>query len=176
MAGCLHARLGAVKPALRLVWAERFSQFDAPADLGDLSLLPRLGEVPARTARGDCRTCPWLRGRARRDIPRAQSLINDLLRVCLLAASHSPANEIVTGRVLRPLPLLPGTLLPIRPSLIGKVRLGQSVQFFAGEQVAATALVDDIHGETVTARVTTTFFADLQATEATAVRFGTGAF
>jgi hypothetical protein len=115
VAGCLHARLGEIKPALRLAWAEQFSQFDTPANLGDLSLLPRIGEVQAGLREEIVELAAWLRGRAARDEPRAQSLINDLLRVCLLAASHSPVNEIVTGRVLRPLPLLPGTLVPIRP-------------------------------------------------------------
>lgn len=172
VAGCLHARLGEVKPALRLVWAEQFSQFDAPASLGDLSLLPRFGEVPSELREEIVELAAWLRGRAARNEPRAQALINDLLRVCLLAASHSPVNEIVTGRVLRPLPLLPGTLIPIRPSLLDKVRLGQSVQFFDAGRVAATAVVDDLQADTAQVRVIRAD-ASAQATEATAVRFMT---
>jgi hypothetical protein len=173
VAGCLHARLGSVKPALRLVWAERYSQFDAPADLGDLSLLPRLGEVPAELREEIIELARWLRNRARRDLVPAQRLINDLLRVCILAASHSPVNEIVTGRVLRPLPLFPGTLLPIRPLLPARVRLGQTVQFFDEGRLAATAIVDDLQAETATVRVTNALMADVQATEATVVRFVT---
>ena len=124
IAGCLHARLGDVRPALRLVWAERFSQFDTAPDLGDFSMLPRIGEEPEDLREDIIELAGWLRGRAARDIPRAQALINDLLRVCLLTASHSPVNEIVTGRVLRPLPLLPGTLVPIKPFLFDKVPWG----------------------------------------------------
>lgn len=170
VASCLHARLGEVKPALRMLWAERFSQFDAPVDLGDLSLLPRFGEVPAELREEIVELATWLRGRAARDEPRAQALINDLLRVCLLAASHSPVNEIVTGRVLRPLPLFPGTLVPIRPSLLDKVRLGQTVQFFDAGRLAATAVVDDLQADTVQVRVLRAE-SNAQATEAMAVRF-----
>jgi hypothetical protein len=176
VAGCLHARLGEVKPVLRLAWAEQFSQFDAQVELGDLSLLPRLGEVPQQLREDIVELARWLRGRAARDEPRAQALVNDLLRVCLLAASHSPVNEIVTGRVLRPLPLAPGTILPIRPFLLDRVRLGQTVQFFDGGKVAATAVVHDLHDDTAQVRVTQTWIAGSQATEATAVRFITGAF
>jgi hypothetical protein len=172
VASCLHARLGEVKPALRMVWAERFSQFDAPANLGDLSLLPRFGEVPAELREDIVEMAAWLRGRAGRDEPRAQSLINDLLRVCLLAASHSPVNEIVTGRVLRPLPLLPGTLVPIRPSLLDKVRLGQAVQFFDAGRVTATAVVDDLQADAAQVRVIHAE-PNAQATEAMSVRFQT---
>ncbi len=172
VAACLHARLGEVKPALRMVWAERFSQFDAPANLGDLSLLPRFGEVPTELREDIVELASWLRGRAARDEPRAQALINDLLRVCLLAASHSPVNEIVTGRVLRPLPLLPGMLVPIRPSLFDKVRLGQAVQFFDGGRVTATAVVDDLQADAAQVRVIRAE-PNAQATEAMSVRFQT---
>jgi hypothetical protein len=172
IAACLHSRLGEVKPALRMVWAERFSQFDAPANLGDLSLLPRFGEVLTELREEIVELAAWLRGRAARDEPRAQALINDLLRVCLLAASHSPVNEIVTGRVLRPLPLLPGTLVPIRPSLLDKVRLGQAVQFFDAGRVTATAVVDDLQADAAQVRVIRAE-PNAQATEAMSVRFQT---
>jgi hypothetical protein len=173
IAGCLHARLCDVRPALRLFWAERFSQFDAAPDLGDFSLLPRIGEESEALREDIVELASWLRGRAARDVPRAQALIDDLLRVCLLTASHSPVNEIVTGRVLRPLPLLPGTLIPIKPFLLDKVRLGMHVQFFDADRVAATAVVDDLHDDTATVRVLTAAVAGVQATEATAVHFVT---
>jgi hypothetical protein len=175
VAGCLHARLGEVKPALRLAWAEQFSQFDAPADLGDLSRLPRFTEVPQALREDLVELAGWLRGRAARDEPRAQRLVNDLLRVCLLAASHSPVNEIVTGRVLRPLPLLPGTILPILPSAPDRLRLGMAVHFFDGERVAAQAVVDDLQDGTAQVRVTRNLLAGAQAGETTAVRFVIGA-
>jgi hypothetical protein len=175
IAGCLHARLSDVRPALRLVWAERFSQFDTAPDLGDLSLLPRIGEEPEDVREDIIELAGWLRGRAARDIPRAQALMNDLLRVCLLTASHSPVNEIVTGRVLRPLPLLPGTLVPIKPFLFDKVRLGMQVHFFDANRVAAMAVVDDLHDDTAMVRVLSAAIAGAQATEATTVHFVTRA-
>ena len=136
-------------------------------------MLPRIGEEPEDLREDIIELAGWLRGRAARDIPRAQALINDLLRVCLLTASHSPVNEIVTGRVLRPLPLLPGTLVPIKPFLFDKVRLGMQVHFFDANRVAATAVVDDLHDDTATVRVLSTAVAGAQATETTAVHFVT---
>jgi hypothetical protein len=173
IAGCLHARLGDVRPALRLVWAERYSQFDTAPDLGDFSLLPRIGEEPEPLREDIIELAGWLRGRAARDIPRAQALVNDLLRVILLTASHSPVNEIVSGRVLRPSALLPGTLVAIRPFLVDKVRLGMQVHFFDANRVAATAVVDDVQDDTATVRVLTAAIAGAQATESTAVHFVT---
>jgi hypothetical protein len=53
------------------------------------------------------------------------------------------------------------------------VRLGQTVQFFDEGRLAATAIVDDLQAETATVRVTNALMADVQATEATVVRFVT---
>ena len=133
IAGCLHARLSQVRAALRLQWAEQYSQFDAARgqlDLGDLSTLPRFGELP-REQREDIRELAgWLRGRADRGNAQAVALLADLVRVCLLAASHSPSGELLTGRLVAPRPLNPGLVLQVRPLLPDRVRIGMAVQFF----------------------------------------------
>ena len=101
IAGCLHARLSEVRAAIRLQWAEAFSQFDAARgtlDLGDLGLLPRFGDLP-RELREDIRElAAWLRRRVDAAEPRAVALMADLLRVC---AGRQPfsVGEIVTGRI-----------------------------------------------------------------------------
>ena len=174
VASCLHARLSEVRAAIRLQWAEAFSQFDAARgalDLGDLALLPRFGELP-REMREDIQDLAgWLRRRVDADEPRAVALMADLVRVCVLAASHSPAGEIVTGRIVRPLPLNPGLRLEVRPLLPERVRLGMQVQFFDAQQVSARAVVEDLAGGVASVRITQTSVANVATSLATTVRF-----
>jgi len=174
VAGCLHARLSAVRAAVRLQWAEGFSQFDAARgqlDLGDLGTLPRFGELP-REQREDIRElAAWLRGRADRNNPQAVALLADLVRVCVLAASHSPSGELVIGRIIRPLPLNPGLRLEVRPLLPERVRIGMPLQFLDAQQVTARAVVEDLAGGVASVRVTQTTSLNVQTSLATAVHF-----
>ena len=171
IATCLHARLSGVRAAIRLDWAERFSEFDRVGDLGDLSELPRFGELP-REDRDDLRELAgWLRGRADGDNPRAVALMADLVRVCVLAASHSPVGELLGGRLVKPVPLNPGIRLDVLPQLPHKVSLGMQVQLFNGEQLAARAVVEDLVDGVATVRVTQSTGVNLASSLATAVRF-----
>ena len=174
VASCLHARLSAVRAAIRLQWAEAYSQFDAARgqlDLGDLGTLPRFGELP-REQREDIRQlAAWLRSRADRDNPQALALLADLVRVCVLAASHSPTGELVTGRIVRPLPLNPGLRLEVRPQLPDRVRIGMQLQFMDAQQVTARAVVEDLAGGVASVRVTQTTSLNVQTSLATAVHF-----
>jgi hypothetical protein len=174
VASCLHARLSGVRAAIRLQWAESYGQFDAARgqlDLGDLGTLPRFGELP-REAREDIRElAAWLRGRADPANPQAVALLADLVRVCLLAASHSPAGELVTGRIVQPVPLNPGLRLEVRPSLPERVRVGMQLQFFDADRVSAQAVVEDLAGGVASVRVTQTATLNLQTSLSTVVRF-----
>ncbi|WP_418320185.1 hypothetical protein [Piscinibacter sakaiensis] len=174
IAACLHERLSRVRAAIRLQWAEAYSQFDAArgqADLGDLSGLPRFGELP-REEREDLRElAAWLQGRADRNNPQAVALLADLVRVCLLAASHSPTGELVAGRIVRPLPLNPGLRLDVRALLPDRVRIGMQLQFFEANEVAARAVVEDLSGDVASVRVTQTVRANLATSLATTVNF-----
>ena len=151
-----------------------FSQFDAARgqlDLGDLGTLPRFGELP-REQREDIRElAAWLRGRADRNNPQAVALLADLVRVCVLAASHSPSGELVTGRIVRPLPLNPGLRLEVRPLLPERVRIGMQLQFLDAQQVTARAVVEDLAGGVASVRVTQTMSLNVQTSLATAVHF-----
>lgn len=177
IATCLHARLSTVRPAIRLQWAEAYSQFDAArgqldlGDLGDLDRLPRFGELPRDEREAIRDLAGWLRRRVAADNAGARALMADLLRVCVLAASHSPAGELLSGRVVRPQPLNPGLLLQVQPHLPDRVRLGAEVQFFNGAQLSARAVVADLAGGVASVRVTHTASANVASTAATAVRF-----
>jgi hypothetical protein len=174
IASCLHAELSTVRAALRLQWAEALSAYDAARgalDLGDLGLLPRFAELPRAQRERLQELAGWLRSRVDAQEPRAVALMADLLRVCVLAASHSPAGELVTGRLLQPRPLNPGLRLEVRPLLPERVHVGMELQFFDAQQVTARAVVEDLAGGLATVRVTQTVLANLPTSAATAVRF-----
>lgn len=174
VASCLHARLSQVRAAIRLQWAERFSRFDAvrgELDLGDLGALPRFAELPRELREDIVELAGWLRGRADRAQAQAVALMADLVRVCVLAASHSPAGELVSGRIVRPLPLNPGLRLEVRPLLPDRVRVGMAVQFFDAERLTARAVVEDLAGGIASVKVTQTSSAHLATSLATAVHF-----
>jgi hypothetical protein len=70
------------------------------------------------------------------------------VRVCVLAASHSPAGRLLTGRLERPEPLHPGTRFDIRPTLPDQLRIGMRVHLIDPaidpERIAVHAVVEDI--------------------------------
>lgn len=158
VATCLHARLSGVRAAVRLDWAERFSQHDAVGDLGDLSTLPRMAELPRDDRTDIVELAAWLRGRADRDNPRAVALMATLVRVCVLAASHSPAGQLLTGRLVRPVPLNPGVRFEVQPAVADRLRVGMAVRLFdpalGAAAVAAQAVVADVIGGIAQVQVT----------------------
>jgi hypothetical protein len=158
VATCLHARLSGVRAAVRLDWAERFSQFDAVGDLGDLSTLPHMAELPRDDCTDIVELAAWLRGRADRDNPRAVALMATLVRVCVLAASHSPAGQLLTGRLVRPVPLNPGVRFEVQPTVADRLRVGMAVRLLdpalGTAAVAAQAVVADVIGGIAHVQVT----------------------
>jgi hypothetical protein len=153
VATCLHAEFAAIAPTVRLAWIERFSQFDRPAPLRTLTVLPRYGSLD-RSTRGRLQEfVDWLFGRVVSTDRDAQTLINDLVRLCLLLASHAPVNRIIAGHIPRPTPVRPGIRIPIRPTVPDLVRVGMDIHVWKGPTIVARGQVEDLlHGE-VTARV-----------------------
>lgn len=157
VAGCLYAHFGDVMPALRLVWAEQLSQYDAPVSLRNLASLPRWGEIEYLERRGMQSMVDWLFGRIDPGQAEAVHLMNDVVRVALLLASHAPVNQIVTGDVPQATTVREGgsVELTVDPA---KVRVGMQVLLYA-EPVEATptvvarAVVEDLGGGRASARV-----------------------
>lgn len=179
VASCLHARLSTVRAGIRLDWAERFSQFDTVGDLGDLSTLPHFAELD-RDDREDIRDlASWLRRRADASQPRAVALMAALVRVCLLAASHSPAGQLLTGRLVRPIPIHPGVRFEVQPSLPDRLRVGMKVQLMdpvldashGVARIAAHAVVADIVGGIAHVSVTQTVQAGFTPSARSTVNF-----
>ena len=171
VAGCLHARLSQVKPALRLGWAEAFSSFDGAVELGNLASLPRLNEVPQDLRDDITELATWLRRQAPADNPLAQALLNTLVRVCLLAASHSPTQSLISGSVLRPMPLIPMQLLPVQPHVSFGVFLGQQVEVFEAERLVAQGVVHELTGGRADVRIERAFGPSQDAGSNSRVRF-----
>ncbi|PTL85204.1 hypothetical protein [Vitiosangium sp. GDMCC 1.1324] len=150
----LYERFGEVLPAIRLEWAEQLSQYDAPVDLHDLSRLPQWHQLEITRRRELQTLVDWLFQRVVATEPEAVSLMNDLVRVCLLLASHAPVNELLSGHVSKPsVAKVGGTLeLAVDPA---RVRIGMHVLIRSGEQTVQ-AVVEDLSSGVVKARVLST--------------------
>jgi hypothetical protein len=153
IAACLHAEFAAVLPSIRLDWAERVSQFDAAVSLRNLAGLARWNEIGYIDRRQMQAYVDWLFGRVDMRLPEAAGLMNDLVRVCLLLASHAPVGQIIAGRVSKPQQATPGGRITLRPFDASKVRVGMQALMYSGTQVVARALVDDLGATEVSAQV-----------------------
>ncbi len=152
VAACLHAAFGDVAPAVRLAWAEVLSQFDGPADLRSLSRLPRWSDVNILDRRDLQHKADWLFSRISVDNAAALGLMNDLVRTCLLLASHSPVNQLQAGHVIRDTPVQLNSRISLAADL-SRVRIGMEVLLFHQEQVVARGVVEDLVSGVVEARV-----------------------
>lgn len=153
VAACLYLRMGQVLPVLRLEWGERLSQYDAPVNLRNLASLPRWGEIEFVERRAMQELVDWLFGRMDNTQPQAVALVNDLVRVCILLASHAPVNRIVAGHLPQPTTATPGGQVNVRVIDPGKIRLGMSVLLYKQAQVAARAVVENVSADQVAVRV-----------------------
>jgi hypothetical protein len=153
IAACLHAELSAVLPSIRLDWAELFSEFDEAANLRTLARLPRWAEIPYVDRRQMQGYADWLFSRIDPRETRAESLMSDVIRMCLLLASHAPVGRIIAGRLARPVTVRPGVRIPLTAFEPAKVRLGMQALVYRGASVAVRALVEDIGATEVSARV-----------------------
>jgi hypothetical protein len=69
----------------------------------------------------------------------AEGLINDLVHMCLLLASHAPVNRIISGRLPAPVTALPGIRLPIRVIDGLKLRVGMQALVYQGDRVGGAS-------------------------------------
>jgi hypothetical protein len=171
IASCLYGEFGNVLPVLRLDWAERISQFDAPINLRNLAVLPRWGEVPFLQRRKIQTLVDWLYQQINPLQADAVALMNDLVRVCILLASHAPINQIIAGRLARPTVVKPGSRIEVAidPNLI---RLGMNVFVYSNtNQVIAKGIVEDLGSGLASARIVQTSIANQTLAENARVQF-----
>lgn len=151
---CLHAEFSAVLPSIRLDWAEQMSQFDETPSLRDLSHLPRFSEIGSVDRRQMQAYADWLFARVDPRQPRAEALMNDVVRMCLLLASHAPVGRIVAGRLARPVSQVrPGLSIALAALEPARLRVGMQALVYRNNAVVARAVVEDVGAAEVSARV-----------------------
>ena len=171
VATCLYARFAAVKPVLRLDWAERLSQFDEPVNLRALSNLPRWGEIEVQDRRELQSLVDWLFQQFSSMQTEAIYFGSDLVRLSLLLACHAPVNQIISGRVLKSTTVQPDGRLQISMDPL-QVRIGMSVLVYSNSNtVVARGIVDDLNGGLATAKITQTTQVNLALSESSRVQF-----
>jgi hypothetical protein len=153
IAACLHAEFSGVLPSIRLDWAETLSQFDEAPTLRRLGSLARWGEIPYIDRYQMQAFVDWLFARINATEPRAESLMNDVVRMCLLLASDAPVGRIIAGRLPRPVTVRPGARLPLTAFDASKLRVGMEALVYRQSTVVARAIVEDIGASEIAARV-----------------------
>jgi hypothetical protein len=100
----------------------------------------------------------WLFSRVDRKQPEAISLINDLVRVCILLASHAPVNQIVSAHIPQKTEVSEGkqVTLSVDPA---RVKIGMHVLMYRAGQVAARGIVEDLTSGQTAARITQVYTA-----------------
>jgi hypothetical protein len=113
----------------------------------------------------------WLFSLASASEPRAHELVNDVVRMCLLLASHSPVDRIIAGRIPRPVTVRPGLCFPLVALDARKLGIGMEAVVYRASQIVARAIVEDVGGAEISARVVHTVSATVELDESARVQF-----
>lgn len=145
VATCLHENFSTVPGLIRLDWAQRFGQFDdVSVDFRDLSRLPAWSKIDFSLRREMQLHADWIFGRIDQKEPDAVDLINDLIRVALLLASHAPVDQLIVGHPIESeVTPRPGGLIKLAVDPL-RIRLGMDVFFKVSETQSLRATVEDI--------------------------------
>lgn len=169
VAVCLYLQFVAVLPSIRLDWAERLSQFDAPFNLRNLFSLPRWREIDYIERNEMQRLVDWLYGRINAVYSDANDMVSELIRICILLASHAPVNKLVSGLVPEPATIKVGSKVDVVADLT-RVRIGMNIAMVSGRRTVARGRVADIVGGRVQAQIVSTVSASVQLEKNTRVQ------
>lgn len=173
---CLHAEFSGVLPVIRLQWAEMLSEFDAAPNLRNLASLPRWAEIPYLDRRQMQSYADWLFSQIEPNQPQAVALVNDVVRMCLLLASHAPVDRIVQGRMARPTTgVSPGVRIPLAVLDAARLRVGMHALLYRNDTLVARATVEDLGEQEIAARVVHTVQAKVDLGDDVRVHFETTA-
>ncbi|MFT3870700.1 MAG: hypothetical protein QM715_19795 [Nibricoccus sp.] len=154
VATCLHEDFCKVPALIRLSWAERFGQFDnVSVDFRNISRLPGWPKIDFVLRREMQLLVDWIFNRIDQNQPEALDLINDLIRVAMLLASHAPVNQLITGQTVEPITPIKGNLIKIKVDP-AHVHVGMDVIYknpTGTNTIRAT--VEDISSSHIAARV-----------------------
>jgi hypothetical protein len=152
IATCLFSRMSGVLPRIRLEWATRLSEYSGPVGLRNLSALPRWHELDYRDRHDLQQHVDWLFKQVG-DAPEAVGLVNDLVRVCALLASHAPVEMLVSGQVHEAASATFGGAVTIAVDP-AQVRIGMSVAIYtAPDRPTVRGFVENIVSGLATARI-----------------------
>jgi len=176
VAACLHAEFCGVVPVIRLQWAEMLSEFDAAPNLRNLASLPRWAEIPYLDRRQMQSYVDWLFSQIEPNQPQAVALVNDVVRMCLLLASHAPVDRIIQGRMARPTTgVSPGVRIPLAVGDASRLRVGMHALLYRNNTLVARATVEDLGAQEVAARVVHTAQSKVDLGDDVRVHFDTTA-
>lgn len=173
---CLHAEFSAIPAVMRLEWADTLSEFDAAPNLRNLGNLPRWAEIAYLDRRQMQAYVDWLFAQIQVAQPQAVALINDVVRMCLLLASHAPVDRIIAGHMARPVTGVGvGVHIPLAVANPGRLRVGMQALLYRGADLIARAQVADIGALEVTAEVIHTVAARVDLGNDVSVHFDNAA-
>jgi hypothetical protein len=151
---CLHAEFSGVLPSIRLDWAEVMSQFDDAPNLRNLGTLPRWSEIGYVDRRQMQAYTDFLFDQVPPANSSAVALINDVVRMALLLASHAPVGRIVAGRLPRPVTSVRvGSRIPLTALDPSRLRVGMQAMIYKADKLMARATVEDVGQGEVSARL-----------------------
>jgi hypothetical protein len=153
IAVCLYNRCNELTPAIRLQWANTLSIFDAPVKLQYLETLPAWDKIEPFMRRDLQNMVDWLFQQVDPKIPKALELVNDLVRVCILLASHAPVSTLIRGHVPAPAKGRSGDVIDLVVDS-GNIKIGMTATVFSQNKVAVQGLVADISQGTARIKVT----------------------
>lgn len=152
VATAFYREIGQVKPAIRLDWAESLSQYDQAADLHNLYALPRFGEIEYLDRREMQALVDWLYARIDPAQPEAAAMMSDVVRVCILLASHAPVNAVLAASVPRETEVRIGGTVEVAADT-AHARVGMHVLLYDVGKRPVHAVVEDLTDQVVVARV-----------------------
>ncbi len=153
VAACLYDRVSRTLPVDRLAWAEYLRGPGRSVHLPDLAVLPRWNEQQYLDRQQMQLLCDWLFQQIDASNGAAVNYLSDLIRVAILLASHAPVNEIISGEVVaRTLPVIDHVIRLTTPSQ--RVAHGMPVLLYQAGELTAQAVVEDLDGAGITARIT----------------------
>jgi hypothetical protein len=152
IATCLYARFSEVPPRIRLEWAERLGEHDEAVNLRNLHSLPRWGELEYLDRREMQSLADWLYEQVKPLETEGVAMMSDLIRICLLLASHAPVNQILAGYVPRQTSARVGEVVELAVDM-SLVRVGMPVTVFDHLNRPVQAVVEDLAGGVAVSRI-----------------------
>ncbi len=153
VATCLYTRVGLTLPVDRLQWAEYLRGPGIAVHMSSLAILPGWNSQAYVSRQQMQLLVDWLYQQIDQTNAAAMAYISDVVRTCILLASHAPVDGVIAGAVTgRTLPILNNTILLTSAS--ERVTQGMNVQFYQTGKIVAEGTISDLDSSTITATVT----------------------